>query len=204
MVTVKWRAMKMPFIYLAAIAMLCVSPFSRADLRTDELNRCLADFGGIAWKLPYQPPIQIRSCASPTVNYDTADKPAPGSRVLQLIGELTLGPGPQLSSDENYAALQHAMLAHFDGLFRRHGFRQVATETGNARVEYPRATWRMLHGQGGARDDEPEPPPGPPIPYVSMARYTRSVDGSEQTLTFAAEAKNTWRITLDGLKAGGK
>jgi hypothetical protein len=196
--------MKTLFTSLAALLLLCASPLSLADRRTDELQRCLADFGGIEWKLPYQPRLRIRSCAAPSVTYDTADKPAAGSRVLQLIGDLTLGPGPQLSSDDNYAALQHAMLAHFDALFRRHGFRQVATENGNARTEYPLATQRLLHGQGGAHDDAAEPPPGPPIPYVSRARYTRSVEGQEQTLTFAADAKNTWRITLDGLPVRGK
>ena len=193
--------MKIHLVLFAAIAALCVPLSSQAGVRTEELRRCLADFGGIEWKLPYQPPIRIRSCAGPVVTYDTADKPAPGRRVLELIGELTLGPGPQLSSDENYAALQHAMLAHFDALFRRHGFRQVATETGNARTIYPRATQCLLHRVACG---EPEPPPGPPIPYVSMARYTRSADGQEQTLIFAADAKNTWRITLDGVAVGAK
>lgn len=193
----------MPIKQIAVMAMLCMPGTSQANGRADELKRCLGDFGGIEWKLPYQPPVRIVSCAGPTMSYGTAKTNVPGRHILELIGELTLGPGPQLPSDENYAALQHATLTHFDALLRRHGFRQVAAENGNARTVYPVATQRMLQGLP-VREDEPEPEPGPPIPYVSTARYARSVDGREQTLTFATGSKNTWRITLDGAAAGVK
>jgi hypothetical protein len=37
----------------------------------------------------------------------------------------------------------------------------------------------------------------PPIPYPNLARYSRPA-APGVTLTYKVEARNTWRITLDG------
>lgn len=151
-----------------------------AQTRTEALKLCLGDFDGLVWKLPYRPSIRIRSCASPSASYDSG-KSVDGLRAVELIGELTLGPDAKnLSSDESYAALQSAMYTHFDELFRRNGYRRTTLEHGDART-YPDV--------------------GPPIPYVSLARYVRPILFTDATLTYQTAYKNTWRITLEGLPA---
>lgn len=177
------------------------SEAAQANPRIDELKRCLQDFDGIGWKLPYLPPLRIRSCATPTVNYDTGDKMPAGRRRLELIGELTLGgDADQLSSDERYAALQIALHTHFDALFRQRGYRLTSTEQGNARTERSAYTQCMLSGGGSCAEDKPELPK-PPIPYVRLARYTRHAGADTITLIYKAEAKNTWSVSLDGVPA---
>ena len=183
-------------------AVLMLPAIASADARTDQLKRCLQDFGGIEWTLPYQPPIHIRSCASPAASYDTSDKAADGRRTLELIGELTLGPdtGP-LSSDNAYAAVQDATFTHFDALFRRHGYRRTALEHGDARTRYDVNTLRMLHGMSALPEsaDQGAKQEPPPIPYVNLARYVRTTADRDVTLTYKADMRNTWRITLEGL-----
>lgn len=183
----------------SCIAVLLLPRSGAAETRTEELKHCLQDFDGIEWKLPYQPPIHIRACASPTTTYDTSEKTLPGNRSLELIGELTLGPDSILSSDDTYAALQDATHTHFDALFRRHGYHRTALEYGDARTRYYRNTMRMLRGLSPLPEDTVEEPAKAPIPYVKLARYQRSVSGKDVTLTYKTEAKNTWRITLEGL-----
>ncbi len=170
-----------------------------AQPRTEELKRCLRDFDGIEWKLPYLPPIQIRACVSQAATYDSGEKSVDGRRSLELIGELTLGPDTKLSSDETYAALQAATFTHFDALFRRHGYRLVAQEHGDARTKYYANTMRALRGLLPLPEAEDKGPALPPIPYVNLARYGRSVSGKDVALTYKTEMKNTWRITVDGL-----
>jgi hypothetical protein len=182
------------------LTLLIGSEAAQANSRIDELKRCLQDFDGIEWKLPYRPPLRIRSCATPAVNYDVGDKTPAGHRRLELIGELTLGDeASQLSSDERYAALQLALHTHFDALFKQRGYRLVSTEQGNARTKYSAYTQCMLRG-GNCTEDEPAPPK-PPIPYVSLARYARQAGAQTITITYKAEAKNTWSISLDGVPA---
>lgn len=179
-----------------------------ADTRSDELKRCLQDFDGIEWRLPYQPPIYVRSCASQTATYDTSEKTTDGHRSLELIGELTLGRDTSnLSSDETYAALQHATFTHFEAIFRRHGYRRTVLEHGDARTRYDQDSLRMLRGlpplsaEASARSRQ-QAAALPPIPYVKLARFVRSVEGQDVTLTYKTDAKNTWKITLDGLPSG--
>ncbi len=189
--------------YAAAtfLTLLSVTEAAQANSRTDELKRCLQDFDGIEWKLPYRPPLRIRSCATPSVNYDVGDKTPAGHRRLDFIGELTLGDeASQLSSDERYAALQIGVHTHFDALFKQRGYRLISTEQGNARTEYSAYTQCMLSGGGNCTEDKPEPPK-PPIPYVSLAKYARQAGAQTITLTFKAEAKNTWSISLEGVPA---
>jgi hypothetical protein len=186
---------------LACSAVLMLPAIASADTWSDQLKRCLQDFGGIEWRLPYQPPMHIRSCASPAASYDTSDNAADGRRVLELIGELTLGPDTdRLSSDDAYAAIQEATFTHFDALFRRQGYRRTALEHGDARTRYDPNTLRMLHGLSplpesadqGAKQE-------PPIPYVNLARYMRTIADRDVTLIYKADMRNTWRITLEGL-----
>ena len=183
----------------ACLALIIGSGAAQANPRIDDLKRCLQDFDGIEWKLPYRPPLRIRSCATPTVNYDVGDKTSAGRRELNLIGELTLGDeSEELSSDERYAALQLALHTHFDALFKQRGYRLVSTEQGNARTEYSAYTQCMLNRGGSCAEDTPEPPK-PPIPYVSLARYVRQAGAQTITLTYRAKAKNTWSVSLDGV-----
>lgn len=198
------------FILLAAWLILLVGPgVAQGNPRTDELKHCLQDFDGIEWRLPYQPPLRIRSCATPTINYDTGDKASAGRRKLELIGELTLGDdASQLSFDEGYAALQLAVHTHFAALFKQRGYRLASTEQGNARTEYSAYTQCMLrrHGGGNCVEDAPKAPE-PPIPYISLARYVRETGAQTITLIYKAEAKNTWSISLEGVSdvpAGAK
>ncbi len=183
----------------SCIAILLLPGTGAAETRTEELKRCLQDFDGIKWQLPYQPPILIRACATPTTTYDTSEKTLPGNRSLELIGELTLGSDSTLSSDETYAALQEAILAHFDALFRRYGYHRTAQEYDDARTQHYPNTMRILRGQSPLRESAAEEPVLPPIPYIRLARYQRSVSGKEFTLTIKTESRNTWRITLEGL-----
>ena len=167
----------------------------------ESLKRCLQDFDGIEFKLPYQPPLSIRSCATPNVNHDTSDKAPAGIRKMELIGELTLGnDADQLSSDERYAALQLALHTHFDALFRQRGYRLAKTEQGDARTERSAYTQCMLAGSGHCVEDKPQAPK-PPIPYIKSARYVRQEGAKTVTLIYKAEMKNTWSITLEGVPA---
>ena len=194
------RCRRLPLLFFAAgLALLTVPASAQTTQRADELKRCLQDFDGIEWKLPYRPPVQIRSCATPTVNYDTSPRTPAGQRKLELIGELTLGnDNSPLSSDERYAALQQALHTHFAALFKQRGYRLASSEEGNARTEYSAQTQCMLAGGANCPDDPPEAAK-PPIPYVSMARYVREAGGQTIALTYKAEARNTWSISLEGV-----
>ena len=183
----------LPILLLPAIGI--------AQTGAEALKRCLQDFDGIQWKLPYRPPISIARCVSPAGAYNSGESPADGRRSLELIGELTLGAESKLSSDDTYAALQGAMFVHFDALFRRYGYRLVAQEQGDARTKYYANTMRILRGLPPLPEGADEGPALPPIPYISLARYARSVSGKEVTLIYKAEMKNTWRITIEGLAA---
>lgn len=159
--------------------------------------------------LPYQPPMDISSCASPATSYEGGTANAKGQRRLDLISNLTL-PSNQLDSDETYAALQAAVLTHFEALFLRRGYRRVEVDYGNARVRYYQSTQHMLQGHAVTKEDEEadSAPPLPPIPYIKLARYVRTEAGHDITLTFRSDAKNTWVIQIDGLPdsaaSGGK
>ena len=183
----------LPILLLPAVCL--------AQTRTEELKRCLQDFDGIEWKLPYRPPMHIASCISRAGAYNSGESSVDGRRSLELIGELTLGAESKLSSDETYAALQGATFVHFDALFRRHGYRLVAQEHGDARTRYYANTMRMLRGLPALPEGADEGPALPPIPYVSLARYVRTLSGKEVWLTYKTEMKNTWRISIEGLPA---
>jgi hypothetical protein len=177
------------------------SSASHAATRADQLQQCLADFDGIAWVLPYQPPIDIRSCATHTIGYDASALAVPGRRRLELIGALTLPPDDnRLGSDETYAALQAAVLVHFEALFLERGYHRVAVEYGNAYTpDYSRTMGELGGGLTDAGDAAVAPAKEPTIPYIKLARYVRRSSDREITLTFKCELKNTWQIQIDGV-----
>lgn len=174
--------------------------------RTDLLRACLSDFGGMEWKLPYRPPLRVRSCASPAASFDTVESTVGGRRSIVFSGELTLGPGHAgWSPDENYAALQSVVLQHFEKQFLLRGYRRTAIEHGNARTgsdPFTECLRRWRRGKPLCREEDyPPQPPQPPIPFVSLARYVLGTSGREVVLTYAVEAKNAWRVTLEGVSA---
>jgi hypothetical protein len=185
--------------------MLLLPALCMAQSRTESLKRCLADFDGIEWQLPYKPPIDITSCSGPSAALN-ADKTSDGRRILELIDELTLGfDRSDLSSDEVHGALQSAAFVHFDALFRRAGYQRTALEYGDARTRRDANSVRMLHGlpalsPEAAEADAKLEAAKPAIPYPKLARYSRpSAPGA--TLTYKTELGNTWSITLEGLPA---
>lgn len=176
--------------HLLIAAILLLPNLAAADPRGQGLQSCLDEFEGIEWKLPYRPPIDIYRCTS---RKESAD----GHPALELIGDLTLGRDSNLSSDENYAALQAAVFVHFDTLFRRNGYRRAAAENdGNARTTYYPNTMRMLHAEPPLPEKDARAQDLPPIPFVNYARYERLFPGYYSTLTYKTGAKNTWLITV--------
>lgn len=175
---------------------------ARADFRVEQLKQCLQDFGGIEWKLPYQPPLQVRSCASQKVSYDTGVETIAGRHSLELIGSLTLGLDKgDLSSAEMTAAVHNAVYTHFDAVFRRAGFRQLALEYGDAQIRRDLRALTMLAG-GTASEEAIRAfnlieAKKPPIPYVKLARYQHTVAGQDFALTYKLSAANTWLIVLE-------
>jgi hypothetical protein len=93
----------------------------------DDLKRCLEDLGGIAWRLPYAPRVSATYCVSPAASYNPhGGKPA-AIRELSLRASFDRVPDEQgMSWDERRTAAQSAALAHFDALFRSHGYRAVS------------------------------------------------------------------------------
>jgi hypothetical protein len=192
---ISWRTV----VWSGLLGQILVTPC--AALSPEELlGRCLADFGGLDWALPYRPSLYVHSCSSSTETYNTGIRMPTGRRSLELIGTLSLGADSTLSSDESYAAIQQAVFVHFDALFVRQGYRRVGIEHGDARTRYHENTQRLLRGLPTVpeRDTEERVLP-PPLPYVSVARYVGRISGGEVALTYQTEAKNTWRISLDGL-----
>ncbi len=195
------------FLRLVSMTAILLLPnFATANPRIGELKRCLQDFGGIEWQLPYQPPIKIRSCASQSVSFDTVTETITGRHTIELIGELTLGfDKGKLSSGEMTAAVHNAMYTHFDALFRRYGYRQVEVGHGDAQIR--RSLYTLLRSSGQKASKEAidafnlAESKKPPIPYVNLARYAHSIDGHDITLTYKKELGNTWLIILEPAQA---
>jgi hypothetical protein len=170
------------------IATIVLSPgLSTAATRAEELAACLKDFEGIVWKLPYQPRLNIRSCATPSYNYDTG-KSVDGRRSVELIGSLILGPDLMLPPEESDVAIESAIYTHFDALFLRQGYRRADVEYSDARKEF-NARYYLAHNI----------PHDTPLPFVSLARYERAVLGRVVRLIYKKNitSANTWNITLD-------
>lgn len=174
----------LPGLFVVAAILLSPIP-ATADWRADALGRCLQDFEGLVWKLPYRPPINVRSCSTPTANYDDG-KSVDGQRSLEFIGELTLGPESSLPPDEQTAAIETAVFAHFDALFLRQGYRRGDVEYDNARTNFYLSYYLEHHISHDT-----------PLPYVKLARYERSVAGRDITLTYKKALANTWKIVME-------
>ena len=184
----------------AALLSTCL-PASASELG-DKLKRCLAQLDGIAWQLPYQPPMHVRSCATATDTHDTATTMPAGAALLELTGELTLGPRPSTQdSDHDYASVHSAAFAHFDALFRRHGYVRGEVGYGDARTRYP-----LPHALAMKETPEEEArrlAPLTPIPYVNLAHYTRAARTGTVRLTYKQEMRNSWSIRIDGMPPPG-
>lgn len=193
---ISWRAILIHMMTGFGLISSCAAQSSE-----EKLGRCLKDFGGIEWRLPYRPFLHVHSCASPANNNDTSGSfLRDGPRSLELIGDLTLGSDSLSGSDENYQAIQQAVYAHFDELFIQLGFRHVAVEYGNAGTSYSEETAQMLLRLPRSSEADVAEESGPPVlPYVNVARYAGILAGRDVILTYRTEAGNTWRISLDGL-----
>jgi hypothetical protein len=92
----------------------------------DDLKRCLADLGGIAWRFPYSPRVSVTSCISPAGSYQPRPRAPAGIRELSLGASYDRAPDEDRSLDERTKTADSAALAHFDALFRRHGYLAVS------------------------------------------------------------------------------
>ncbi|MFZ6775639.1 hypothetical protein ACO0LD_02325 [Undibacterium sp. Ji83W] len=223
--------MKLPAtVYLNSLVFFALSGFmltAQADSRSDNLARCLKDFDGMQWLLPYQPSTKIRSCNSPNARHETGIVLPEGQRELELMADLGFifdvyhtrqedldkQKGHKITShdadtversDRQYAAIQNAMFAHFDGLIKRHGYRREDITYGDARTRVSIATQRMLNRLPPLSKEVEDrlqkiEDSKPPIPYSSEARYIRSVSGRYLHLNYAGANRNTWKIQLSGL-----
>jgi len=100
---------------------------SSACAQADDLKRCLADIGGIAWRLPYAPRVSVTYCVSPAASYNPHGGKPSAIRELSLRAAFDRVPDEEgMSWDERRTAAQSAALAHFDALFRSHGYRAVS------------------------------------------------------------------------------
>lgn len=114
---------------LRILAGLFVASSAWAQGSADDLKRCLADIGGIAWRLPYSPRMNVSTCTSPAGSY-LRSIGSPGLREISLISDGGWNADDKdMNYEEREAAVQTAALAHFDGLFRRHGYQRVAMLT---------------------------------------------------------------------------
>lgn len=152
------------------LASLLLAPAFATAQKTVPLERCLAQFEGIQWKLPYRPYLHVYRCAGPEGFFNSAGPVVNGRRTIEFIGESTLAPSRQGIRAEAFADVQLAVFTHFDKLFQRHGFQRVELkESDDDGPRFPKqASWRRFTGRG-------------PV-----------------TLTWQGEAANTWRVTLEG------
>lgn len=187
--------------WLACCLALATANVAAADPHAESLRACLGSLDGIAWKLPYRPHVYVIACSSPAGAYGNGSKTAAGERRLELGAHLTPEPdSTHLSSDENTAALQAAMLRHFEALFISRGYRRTSVEFGDARTSrHPDTRLRGQRSASADEDEEKAAPKLPPIPYVLLARYVRREEGRNIGLTFKTAYANTWLITINDL-----
>lgn len=173
--------------------------------QVEPLRRCLQDFDGIEWRLPYRPVIHIQACASPSGSVNSGDPLPAGRRRLELIGELTLqSDADHLPGGDKEAALHNAVFVHFDALFRQRGYQRLAVEHGDAQVRrYPESRQASKVAQrksAEAIDRERRLVDAlPTIPYVNHARYVRKQGDQDVTLTYRQQYANTWVVMIEGL-----
>jgi hypothetical protein len=116
-------------VTLRILAGILVASSAWAQGSADDLKRCLAEIGGIAWRLPYSPRMNVSTCTSPAASY-LRSAASPGLREISLISDGGWNADDKdMRGEEREAAVQSAALAHFEGLFRRHGYERVAILT---------------------------------------------------------------------------
>jgi len=108
---------------LAGAAVLLV-PLTAAAQKVS-LERCLAQFEGIQWKLPYRPYMHVGRCAGPAGLFNASEHHLKGDRrTIEFIGDSTISPPRNGMAAEKFGEMQVAVFAHFDRLFQRHGFQR--------------------------------------------------------------------------------
>jgi hypothetical protein len=114
-------------VRFAALVVSLVYSSAWAQGTPDDLKRCLQDLGAIAWRLPYAPRVSVTYCVSPAASYNPRGAKPAAIRELSLRASLDMMPGEQdMKWDERRSAAQSAGLAHFDALFRSHGYRALS------------------------------------------------------------------------------
>lgn len=141
-----------------------------ASIRAEDnptLRRCLSEFGGIRWQLPYAPLLTFESCFTPTSAFGYVPS-TDGSSGLRLRGDTSIGFDQEhLRAGDSNAVAQQAVFLHFAKLLLRHGFimEQPVAELGHSL---------------DTRD----------------AIFTRTRNGRRETMRYLSEGWNSWRLTL--------
>lgn len=109
---------------ILVVSLVCSSAWAQGG--PEDLKRCLEDLGGIAWRFPYSPRMSVTSCISPAGSYQPRPRAPAGIRELSLGASYDRAPDEDRSLDERTKTADSAALAHFDALFRLHGYRAVS------------------------------------------------------------------------------
>jgi hypothetical protein len=152
----------------AAVLAALLAPLAAGAQAPVPLERCLAQFEGIQWKLPYRPYMHVYRCVGPDGGFNSGPG-APGVRRIEFIGDSTITPPRQGMPAENFGEMQQAVFAHFDKLFQRHGFQRTELQEN---VDHSPA-------------------------YPKLAKYRRFTGAGPLTLTWQTMAANTWVVTLE-------
>jgi hypothetical protein len=157
----------------ATVAAALLAPLSAPAQTPIPLERCLSQFEGIQWKLPYRPYMHVHSCVG-SEGFFTSGHVQPGQRKVEFIGDTTLAPSRSGMRSEDFGQVQLAVFAHFDKLFQRHGFQRFETqESDNDGTRYP-----------------------------AMVKYRRFTGTGPVVLTWKPVAANTWEVLLESASGG--
>jgi hypothetical protein len=158
------------------LAGAALAPLLASAQAAISLERCLTQFEGIQWKLPYRPYMHVHACAGPE-GFFSAGYVRPGQRVVEFIGDTSLAPSRNGMRAEDFGQVQLAVFAHFDKLFQRHGIQRFELqESDNEGTRYP-----------------------------AVARYRRYTGSGPVVLVWKPMAANTWQVLLEsGAAAAAK
>lgn len=163
----------MNFASRAAAVAALLAPLAAGAQAPIPLERCLAQFEGIQWKLPYRPYMHVYRCVGPEGGFNAGAVNKPGVRSIEFIGDSTIAPPRNGMPAENFGEMQQAVFTHFDKLFQRHGFQRTEQQDN---VEHA-------------------------TPYPKLAKYRRFTGAGPVVLTWQTMAANTWVVTLEGAGA---
>ena len=150
------------------LAILLLAPLAGRTQTLISLDRCLSQFEGIQWRLPYRPYMHVHSCAGPE-GFFTSGNIKPGQRAVEFIGDTTLAPPRNGMRSEDFGQVQLAVFTHFDKLFQRHGFQRFELQESDR--------------EG--------------TPYPAVAKYRRFTGAGPVVLTWKPMAANTWQVLLE-------